>query len=316
MSDIEALASDVDDGRRRFLELVAEIRPDLHRYCARMTGSTSAGEDIVQETLARAYFTLPEMDSLPSLRSWLFQIAHHRALDHLRRYDRRMGRPLDDLGETVADDVELADDGIARRDAVRSAIAVFLELPPLPRSCVILKDVLEHSVEEIAALLNQSAAATKAALHRGRLRLRALRETPPTPPDAPPPFSDTLVQYTALFNAGDWDGVRALLADEVRLDLVSRSQRAGRRDVGGYVANYARFDGWYLVAARLDGREVVAGFRSESEARPSYYIELGMEGGLVTDIRDFRYVPYICVDAAIEVAERPSGAAFTRRRST
>ena len=315
MSDIDALASEVDDGRKRFLELVAEIRPDLHRYCARMTGSTSDGEDIVQETLARAYFTLPEMDSRPSLRSWLFQIAHHRALDHLRRYDRRMGRPLEDLGEAVADELELADDGIARQDAVRSAIAVFLELPPLPRSCVILKDVLGHSVEEIAALLNQSEAATKAALHRGRLRLRALREVQPKSPDAPPPFSTTLLRYAALFNAGDWDGVRALLADEVRLDLVSRSQRAGRRDVGGYVANYARFDDWCLVPARLDGREVVAGFRSASEAKPSYYIELVIEAGLVTAIRDFRYVPYICVDAAIEVAERPCAGAFTRRRS-
>lgn len=315
MTDLDALASDVDEGRRRFLDLVAEIRPDLHRYCARMTGSTSEGEDIVQETLARAYFTLPEMDSRPTLRSWLFQIAHQRALDHLRRYDRRMGRPLDDLGETVASELEPADDGLARQDAVRSAIAVFLELPPLPRSCVILKDVLGHSVDEIAVLLNQSAAATKAALHRGRLRLRALREIPPATADSPPPFSDTLVRYAALFNAGDWDGVRALLADEVRLDLVSRSQRAGRRDVGGYVANYALFADWYLVPARLDGREVVAGFRSELEARPSYYIDLGIEGGLVTSIRDFRYVPYICVDAAIEVAARPPAGAFTRRRS-
>jgi RNA polymerase sigma-70 factor (ECF subfamily) len=316
MSDIDGLVSEIDEGRKRFLELVAEIRPDLHRYCARMTGSTSEGEDVVQETLARAYFTLPEMHSRPSLRSWLFHIAHQRALDHLRRYDRRMGRPLDDLGETVSDGIEAADDAIARGDAVRSAIAVFLELPPLPRSCVILKDVLGHSVEEIAVLLEQSTAATKAALHRGRLRLRALRDLPPPASDTPKPFSDALLRYAALFNAGDWDGVRALLADEVRLDLVSRSRRTGRRDVGGYVANYARFADWYLVPARLDGREVIAGFRSESESRPSYYIELAVERGLVTRIRDFRYVPYICVDAAIEVATLPPPGAFTTSRST
>jgi RNA polymerase sigma factor (sigma-70 family) len=313
--EIDALAVEVGEPRKRFLQLVAEIRPDLHRYCARMTGSTSEAEDIVQETLARAYFTLPEMDTRPSLRSWLFQIAHSRAIDHLRRYDRRMGRPLDDLAETTPDDLELPEDAIARHEIVRGAIALFLELPPLPRSCVILKDVLGHSVEEIAALLDQSSAATKAALHRGRLRLRSLRDVPPAPPVVAAPFSDGVVRYAALFNARDWDGVRALLADEVRLDLVSRSQRAGRRDVGGYVTNYARFPEWYLVPARLDGREVVAGFRSELELKPSYYIELGLDRGLVTSIRDFRYVPYICVDAAIEVAERPPNGAFSGRRS-
>jgi RNA polymerase sigma-70 factor (ECF subfamily) len=301
MSGIGALASEVDEGRKRFLQLVAEIRPELHRYCARMTGSTSEAEDIVQETLARAYFTLPEMESRPPLRSWLFAIAHRRALDHLRRYDRRMGRPLDDLGETLAGDAEPLDDAIARQQAVRLAIGAFLELPPFPRSCVILKDVLGHSVDEIAALLDQSTAATKAALHRGRSRLRALGEASPRLPVPLAPVSATVARYAALFNAGDWEGVRALLADDVRLDLVSRSQRTGRRDVGGYVANYARFDDWHLVPARLDGREVVAAFCRERDLEPSYYIELATRDGLVTHIRDFRYVPYICVDAAIEV---------------
>ena len=50
----DALASQ-HEARRRFLELVADLRPELHRYCARMTGSTADGEDIVQDTLARAF---------------------------------------------------------------------------------------------------------------------------------------------------------------------------------------------------------------------------------------------------------------------
>jgi DNA-directed RNA polymerase specialized sigma24 family protein len=56
------------EGRRRFLELVADLRPELHRYCARMTGSVADGEDIVQETLARAYYLLPEMNQMPVFR--------------------------------------------------------------------------------------------------------------------------------------------------------------------------------------------------------------------------------------------------------
>jgi hypothetical protein len=69
------------------------------------------------------------------------------------------------------------------------------------------------------------------------------------------------------------------------------------------------------VPARLDGHDVVAAFRNELELKPSYYIELSVDDGLVTHIRDFRYVPYICVDALIEVAERPPAGAFSDRRS-
>jgi RNA polymerase sigma-70 factor (ECF subfamily) len=316
MTDIDSLVTDLDAGRKRFLDLVADIRPDLHRYCARMTGSVVDGEDIVQETLARAYYALPEMQTVPPLRSWLFQIAHSRAIDHLRRYDRRKGSSLDELTD-VAGSAEVPEDAMAREEAVRAALSVFLELPPFPRSCVILKDVIGHSVDEIALLLEQSTAAVKAALHRGRARLRELRASVASASSVSQvrSTSATVARYVALFNARDWDGVRTLLADEVRLDLVSRSQRSGRRDVSGYVANYARFDDWFLVPARLDGAEVVAGFRNEHEDRPSYFIELEIAGGRVTRIRDFRYVPYICVDAPIEFTERPTAASFRRRAS-
>jgi RNA polymerase sigma-70 factor (ECF subfamily) len=303
MTTIDSLVSEVQAGRERFLALVADIRPDLHRYCARMTGSVSEGEDIVQETLARAYFALPEMESLPPLRKWLFHIAHRRALDHLKRYDRRMGRSLDELAE-VPDGGDVPEDAVARDEAMRAALALFLEIPPLPRSCVILKDVLGHSVDEIAAQLEQSTAAVKAALHRGRNRLRELRPASepagPIPRAARPP-SPTVARYVALFNARDWDGVRALLADEVRLDLVSRSQRSGRREVSCYVTQYAKSDDWRFAPAWIGGKEVIAGFRKGAE-KPSYVVELEFVDGRVVGIRDFRYVPYICADAAIELA--------------
>jgi RNA polymerase sigma-70 factor (ECF subfamily) len=300
---IDSLVFDVQAGRRRFLELVADIRPDLHRYCARMTGSVTDGEDIVQETLARAYYALPEIESLPPLRSWLFHLAHRRALDHLRRYDRRMGRSLDDVPE-VTSAGEIPEEAVARDEAVRSALSLFLAIPPFPRSCVILKDVLGHSADEIAALLEQTTAAVKAALHRGRTRLRALREAKELPASAAHGArlpSATVARYVSLFNARDWEEVRALLADEVRLDVVSRSQRAGRRDVGGYVTLYAASDDWSLALAWLDDREVIAGFR-KGEQKPSYFIELEVADGRVRRIRDFRYVPYICADAEILLA--------------
>src|SRR5580693_7867507 len=146
VSDGRALPSALREGRERFLAFVATVRPDLHRYCARMTGSVSDGEDIVQETLGRAYYAISEVEEMPVLRPWLFKIAHRRALDHLRRYDRRMGQPLDDeIVRTAADSAEDAEDALAREEALHSVLARFLELPPTQRSCVILKDVLGHS---------------------------------------------------------------------------------------------------------------------------------------------------------------------------
>src|SRR5712692_45891 len=93
------------EAQQRFMDLVAEVRPELHRYCARMTGSVFDGEDVVQDTLAKAYYALAEMESQPPLRPWLFRIAHNTAMDFLRRYEHRKVDAVEDM-EVVADMVE------------------------------------------------------------------------------------------------------------------------------------------------------------------------------------------------------------------
>ena len=295
----------LEEGRRQFLALVADIRPGLHRYCARMTGSLADGEDVVQDTLARAYYQVAELKTLPPLRPWLFRIAHNLAIDHLRRSAYRASEPLDEAIDIADDDRREPDQLLARSQAVGLAIGSFLSLAPAQRACVILKDVLDHSLDEIADQLQLSVPAVKAALHRGRAALRelatAVPAAAPVPAVAPSP---TLVRYTALFNAHDWDAVRAMLADDVRLDLVSRRPAALRRDVAVYFTNYEKTVGWHLVPARLDGRDVIAVTSGpDSAASPRYFIELDMtRDGHIAAIRDFRYVPYILQDAAIELA--------------
>jgi RNA polymerase sigma-70 factor (ECF subfamily) len=303
MTERDALLVESYEGRQRFLALVAAIRPELHRYCARMTGSIADGEDVVQETLARAYYTFAELEKLPSLRPWLFRIAHHCALDHfVRRYERRMSEPLDAVLDTTADTEPDPEDALAREEAVRSALSRFVGLVPLQRSCVILKDVLGHSLGEIAALLELSVPAIKAALHRGRTRLRELGKTAAEPTPLPRSASPLIVRYANLFNARDWDGVRAMLADDVRLDLLSRSRRAGRHDVAGYFANYDRLHDWHLVPAWLDGAEIIAVFREARAAHPGYFMQLDLIEGRIATIRDFRYIPYVADEAAIELS--------------
>ena len=96
---------------------------------------------------------------------------------------------------------------------------------------MILKDVLGYSLDEISDMLDLTVPAVKAALHRGRSNLR--EHSAETTADMRPPrtISPTLARYADLFNARDWDAVRAMLVDEVKLDLVSRERRcSGRRD--------------------------------------------------------------------------------------
>src|SRR4051812_47926482 len=132
------------EGRERFLALVAEVRPELHRYCARMLGSVADAEDVVQDTLARAFYALAGLEHMPPLRPWLFRIAHNGALDQLRRYEHRMTELLHSLPELGAETAG-PEEALAREQANALAISRFAELPPQQRSAVILKDVLGHS---------------------------------------------------------------------------------------------------------------------------------------------------------------------------
>ena len=272
------------DAREQFLALVADIRPELHRYCARLTGSVIEGEDIVQDALAKAFYALSLSPDVPPLRPWLFRIAHNAAIDFLRGHGHKLTDVTADLDTLVA--VEDAPDPII----VRAALARFAQLPLTQRSAVILKDVLGQSLEEVAATMDTTILAVKAALVRGRAKLRELADAPPS--SAPPPA--TLERYAELFNARDWDGLRTLIAEDCRLDLVGKSQRRGKA-VGAYFSRYER-ESVRLELGTLEGRAALAAYVANAPA-PSYFILLGITDGKVESIRDFRYTPYIAADA-------------------
>jgi RNA polymerase sigma factor (sigma-70 family) len=266
-------------------DYIEDLRPELHRYCARMTGSVVDGEDLVQETLLEAITSAPRGERA-QLRAWAFRTAHNRAIDRWRSYDRRMRAPFDSVVESV-DQRPSADDALARAEAVHAALSRFVALSPLQRSCVILKDVLDQSLEEIAALLGTSVPAVQAALHRGRRQLAVATEETPI-------ASPALARYAALFNARDWEGVRAMLASDVRLDVIGRLSKGRRGDASGYFGNYDRLAGWSVACALLDGREVLAVRRGGALA---HVIAVTIENGQVVAIRDYFHVPYILRDA-------------------
>jgi RNA polymerase sigma factor (sigma-70 family) len=277
------------NAREEFLALVASIRPELHRYCARLTGSVIDGEDIVQEALARGLYALSLTPEMPPLRPWLFRIAHNAAIDFLKSHGRRFTEPHADLTD-VAGTTEPPD---LDPYATRLALSRFLALPVPQRSAVILKDVLGHSLEDTAETMETSVMAVKAALVRGRAKLRDT-----APPDAPGERTarTLLERYAQMFNAKDWDGLRALIGEDCRLDLVSKSQRRGK-DIGLYFSNYAKQDVTTRVVL-LEGRLALAAHVGGAST-PSYFILLELEGDELRLIRDFRYIPYIAEDAEV-----------------
>ena len=241
----------------QLLALAGELRPELHRYCARLMGSVIEGEDVVQDTFARAFVALDELQEAPPLRAWLFRIAHNRALDLLRSRAIRAAEPIEAAHEVADPESPDPVEALMRREAVDTAVSRFVELPTVQRSVVILKDVLDQSLEEIAAMLDLTVNAVKAHLARGRARLKAINAQAPAQP-APRPPSPAVARYVALFNRRDWDGLRAMLADDVRLIQSSYPLRAGAADVGMFFGIYARSAPVRLAPAWLDGREVIA----------------------------------------------------------
>src|SRR5437016_11641607 len=145
-----------------FLETISSLRPSLHRYCARMTGSAMDGEDVVQEALFEAYRKLDKFDQSRPLKPWLFRIAHNRCIDFLRRSGvRDEAEPAASMSEAVSP-AEPATLGIGK--AVEHLVA---SLPPKERACILLKDVFDYSLEEIAELVDSAVGGVKAALNRG-----------------------------------------------------------------------------------------------------------------------------------------------------
>src|SRR6202050_2477621 len=163
-----------DDPRDRFERLVGELRPKLHRYCARMTGSVVDGEDIVQDAVIKAFNALPEVGVVDNPEGWLFRIAHNTALDFLRRRSR--GPTMQN--EKTLDMIAAPDSPDRNHEVAAMSLRTFMRLPALQRSAVILKDVLGHSLEEIASITGVSQAAAKSALQRGRVSLRKFATEP------------------------------------------------------------------------------------------------------------------------------------------
>lgn len=261
------------------------LRPRLHRYCARMTGSTVDGEDVLQDTLVKALSARAEGASVNNLEGWLIRIAHNTSLDLLRRGSRNTVVPLTE---------ELEAAPIPEMDIVAVSFHTFLALPELQRCAVILKDVLGHSIEEIASITERTPAAAKSALQRGRSTLRQLARLPGD--TRLPLMSDEARQKMAafvdLFRQGDFDAIRALLAEDVKLELVNRLEWEGRDKIVPYFTRYSTETKWRFFFGAIEGRPAMLVFESGAMEKPAHFVLVEWRNGEIAAIRDFLFAPY------------------------
>jgi RNA polymerase sigma-70 factor (ECF subfamily) len=131
-----------------------------------------------------------------------------------------------------------------------------------------------------------------------------LRELADEPEDTPQQrLSDAdrarLGAYVAHFNARDFDAIRAMISDDVRLDLVNRTHMRGKAEVSRYFGNYDKVSDWHLVPGLVEGHPAILVFDpNELDGSPKYFMLLGWAVGKVATIRDFRHAAY-----AVEGAE-------------
>ena len=284
-----------------FLETIAQLRPRLHRYCSRMTGSVMDGEDVVQDALFEAYRKLDQYDDTRPLVPWLFRIAHNRCIDFLRKRGTRDEAEAASMGADYVPPVDPSIFGLGR--AVEQLVT---NLPPKERACVLLKDVFDYTLEEIAELVGSTVGGVKAALNRGRSKLAALPEPEKSHREVSPELSRLLHLYVDRFNKRDWDGLRELISADAQLRVVDRF--AGPIDEAPYFRNYERQTvPWRLAVADVDGELVVVALHQHrDEWTPVSAARLEVIDRHIARIVDYWHCPWVLPAAASVVMADPS----------
>jgi RNA polymerase sigma-70 factor (ECF subfamily) len=198
----------------RFLSSYEHLRPELYRYCRHLTRSPWDAEDLAQEAMTRAFVTLAQLgEAPPKPRAWLFRVASNLWIDQMRR--RRAELPLPaELGASAP-----TSDPMAAREAAGALIG---QLSPQERAAVVLKDVFELSLEEVAEALSTTTGTIKTALHRARGKL-----VEPEPGDLPVPAPGVIDAFCAAFNAGDLEALARLLLDSSAVEVVGATTQYG-----------------------------------------------------------------------------------------
>ena len=288
-----------------YLDIVKPLRPDLHRYCRRITGNVWDAEDLVQDTLLRGFGSIGRRDEqrvgcsqpgdIGNPRAYLFRIATNLWVDSMRRAELNKRQSDSAAVRPLAPDV----------DATREAASMLIErTSSQARAAVVLKDIFDFTLEEIADMLTTSVGAIKSALHRGRADLES--PLPQRGRNLRRASRDLVDRFVEAFNARDIARVTALLLEQVSVEVQGVGGERGRD------ANWVRFSmlgyrgdrtdiHWVVECRMFEGEPLLLHFRKvESRQVLEEVWRMDEEDGKIARVRDYCYCPETLREIATE----------------
>jgi len=256
-------------------------RGELVAYCYRMAGSFDEAEDLVQETMLRAWRARDVYDpTRASVRTWLYRIAANVCLTALAARPRRplpsgLGAPGDDPQAPLTPDFDIPwlqpfpDPGgdIGTRAGLRLALVAAMQLlPPRQRAVLVLRAVLEFSAAEVATQLGTTVPAVNSALQRARATLAVAGDIDAIAEPDDPGDRAVIDRYARAFEAADVPALVRLLTDDAVMEMppVPLWYR-GSRDYGLFLRRVfdMRGTGWAMVELTASGQPALAAYAPE-----------------------------------------------------
>jgi RNA polymerase sigma-70 factor (ECF subfamily) len=281
------------------------FRPALRLHCYRMLGSSHDSDDMVQETMLRAWRARDTLEDPARLRPWLYQIATRACLDELRERPRRIlaselrpSSPGDVYPPAPPEDAPwlepMPDAWLAgaadpassydlRESVALAFVAALQVLSPAQRAALLLRDVVGLSADETATALEQSLGATNSALHRARV---AIEEAAPRA--AAPADPEVVERYVRALAAHDVDAMIALVHDDMHTTMPpSPTWIAGRADnIEFYRHMFARWAGAEIRAVPI-GVNGGLGFEFHRDGAVRAIEAVECEGGRIRRMHHF-----------------------------
>jgi RNA polymerase sigma-70 factor (TIGR02960 family) len=295
-------------------------RRELHIHCYRMVGSFEEAEDLVQETLLRAWRGRDRLEREEWFRAWLYRIATNACLDAIKRDGRRVAslgsfrdvpwlqpypdRLLDEAAapaeEPPAPAADEPDAAVVGRETIElTFLAVIQLLPPRQRAALVLSDILGWSAREVGDVLDIGVAAVNSALQRARATLRehlpaGRREEWAASAEATEAERDLLEGFIASHESGDADAAIALIADDIRITMPPHPYLyEGREAIAPLLASALGPESigeWRLRPTRANRQPAAASWLrrpGDSEFRAFKLDVLRVRGGRIAEITTF-----------------------------